>query len=230
LKIAGLDPTFSGGVGSEQISYQPTADGAGYASGVLRAYARGQQYDLTGAYADGFTLEFELGGVPKITFPLQGISSALPSDVSVPSITYPTVLPPKASALALSLGGYSPARVRSGSLTFKRNISPRLFDVSAQAHGGFSPGVDREATLEVVIEAAALSSFNPYTYADAQTALSLAATIGGTQYNKFTLNAANAQLLTADEAEEGPVATWALSFALKASTVIASDEFTLVWQ
>lgn len=230
LRLAGLDATFSGGVGTEQIAYTPTADGpTAYASGVVRLFARGQQYDLAGVYGEGFTLEGELGGIPRLTVPISGVMANLPTDLATPTITYPSVLPPKATQVALSINGVQPARVRQYALEFSRNIAERLFDASSGGHGGFTPGITREAKLTVTIEAIALATLNPFTLRDAMSAVPVTFAIGGTQYNRFTVTASTAQVVNVSEGEEGPVATWDLELALKCSTPTANDEFAIAW-
>src|SRR5581483_7647925 len=52
LRICGFDAAVTTTVGAEKWVYTPTPGPVGYGSGVFNAYARGELYPLTGAYAD----------------------------------------------------------------------------------------------------------------------------------------------------------------------------------
>lgn len=226
LLMAGLSATLVDGV---SYSYAPTADDETYSSAALEIYRRGQKYALNGAYGDGFTLAAEAGRPSMLTLPLVGRMPELPTDAALPAITYPNVLPPKALAMAVSIGGVAQARVRSFSLEFTRTVSPRLFDASTGVHGGFTPNADREARLTLVCEALALATLNPFNLRDLMTQVAFTLTVGSANFNKYTLSGAAGQIEAVSEGAEGPVATWELEVALKASGPAANDEFALLF-
>lgn len=226
LRLCGMDAAL---VASTSYTYTPSHEANGYASGALEVYRRGQLYGLNGVYGDGFTLSMEAGRPATFSTTLRGRMPSLPTDVALPAITYPSVLPPKALAMAVSINSVAQARVRSATLEMTRNVAPRLFDASAGAHGGFTPGAEREFRLSLVVEALALATLNPFALRDAMTAVPVSLAVGATQFNRFTLAAAQAQIEEVTEGAEGPVATWELSLACKTSTPSANDEISLLF-
>jgi hypothetical protein len=225
LRIAGMEAALNAGV---SYTYTPSGEATGYGSGALEIYRRGQLWALNGVYGEGFTLAMEAGRPAILTVPVIGRLPANPSDVALPAITYPSVLPPKALAMAAAINAVSQARVREARLEFTRGVAPRLMDVSTGVHGGFTPDATREAKLILVVEALALATFNPYTLRDAQTTVAATVSVGATAFNRFAVSAAQAQIEDVVEANEGPVATWEITLACKASTPAANDEFTIL--
>lgn len=231
MRMAGFDVTVDTTAGAEKATYAPTAPGS-YVGGSLEVYNRGQKYQVAGAYAQ-LKIELEAGGVPKFTFDAQGISQALPTDAPVPAITYAgaqLVDPAKADAPNLTIGGAVPARIKSLTLTQDRAIGARKADnTGGPRHGGFNPGEEDKYTLEAIIEATALATFNPYSLADLLTSQAVSFQVGATQYKKWTLTAPNAQLLTAPEQDEDNATLWAVSLECKPSGFQKNDEISIAF-
>jgi hypothetical protein len=154
-------------------------------------------------------------------FALMGLVG-LPSDVSVPSITYATVQPPKCESIGLTIGAWSPV-VRS--LGFKKNVarSPRA-DVNSAGHRGFAMG-RRAPELEIVVEAAALATFDPYTARRNATSFAVGFTVGDTQYNRIEFGAAQAQVTGVQEGEDAEAALWTLTLRCPVSGLAANDDY-----
>lgn len=226
LRLAGMDPTL---VASTSYTYAPSPEATGYASGAVEVYRRGQRWTLNGVYGEGFTIAAEAGRPALLTVPLIGRLPAIPDDIALPAVTYPTVLPPKAMAMAAAINSVPQARVRSFSLEHTRNIAPRLFDASAGAHGGFTPGAEREFKLMLVVEALALATLNPYSLRDLQTTIPVTVTVGATTFNKMIISAAQAQIEEVVDGNEGPVATWEITCACKTSTPLLNDEVSILF-
>lgn len=222
MRISGHGATLDSTAGAQKYTFAPVS--SGFASGVLNAYARGQLYPLTGAYAD-FSFSFDGPGFLMMEFAVQGLIGAV-SDVSVPAITYPNhAVPPKCENIALSIGGTSFV-VRKGSFKANRKISPRA-DVNAAGHAGFTLGT-RAPTLELTVEAKALATFNPYTLRENGTVQAVTFTVGGTQFNRLVFTASQAQITGVTEEADEDTALWTLAFALSTSGPAAEDDYSLV--
>lgn len=240
LRASGFDVTTVTTGGSESHTYAPTADqAASMASATVRVYTMGQQFDLTGYQVNELTIEAESGAVPTWTFNGMGVLASAPTDVTLPAITYgganreAEVQPPaKFEAGTVTIGSWTPARVRGFRYTMSRVMEPRALDNSTGNHGGWSIG-ERTHQLELRVESAALSAFNPYTNEVGATALSnLALVVGGTQYRRYTLGnttGITALLADAEREADGPTALWRLVFDLFPSSPTANDEFRILF-
>jgi hypothetical protein len=208
-------------------------------SGTLEVYERKQKYPLAGVYAE-LTADFDVPGIPRFAFACQGLMSALPTDSAVPSITYPTVEPPKAEGVNLTAvidaTTFTVGKLKKLQLLYARNIAPRAHSNTAALHGGFNVGVERTITLNAMIEAEALTATTPYIAAagfnifqlmERASVMALAFGWGTVQYNRFAFTAATAQLVDAPEEEEGPASMWNCTWELKPSTLTANDEYAL---
>lgn len=238
--ISGHTATLDATPGAEKYTYTPHALTTTPISGVLNAYARGQLWPLTGAYASvGFVLE--AGGYGIMTAALSAIVGS-PSDVALPAITYSSVLPPKVEGMALTIGNYTGGIIRRVQFQQGRAIVPRAGDgnAAAGAHPGFAVG-RMDATLEVLVEADSFHGTTPYhaaaaidpfkMYETAQVvAVSFNLGVVGTGYNSMQFTASQAQLSgpPADDAD-GPTALWRLSFKLRPSTPILQDMYSVVF-
>lgn len=234
LKAAGYDATFS----TDRWLYTPTTHGAGYTSLTHRQYAQGFQYDQAGVIAD-FGYETQGLGVPIWTFDWRGLSSALPTDLALPAITYAatTVIPPVSAAVVSNIGTFAFGVSALRKVSFKRNRkidTPRLNQILAGGHAGFVPG-GASPTIEMEIERTALvgTPFHTTGGIDGE-ALMAAATsvainltyVGGTG-NNWKHDFAQAQCTKVTPGADGPLALVTLTFAAHASTPAANDFETI---
>jgi hypothetical protein len=214
--------------GAEKMTYTPVDTGlpANMVSGAFEVYDMGQQWVLSGMYGSlGFS--FEGPSVPAFNFEYQGLCAA-PADVAIPSITYPNVAqnPAKAESLVLTMNAWAGAVVRSVNFSQGLTYSPRMNDNST-GHAGFSPG--RPAPkLEVVVEAVALSTFNPYALEAAGTPIAVSFQVGSVQFNRWKLNVSQANIMVQEE-EDGPTALWHLTLDLLSSSPTLVDYYSLVF-
>lgn len=226
--ISGHAATHVDTPGSETVTYAP--ESSGFDSGAFEGFAREEEIRVEGAYAT-MSFEAEAGGHGIFTFEVQGLLDALPSDAVLPSLSYqnPSTQPPKIENIALDINGVTGWVVRSISFEQNRALHARA-DANATAtsvaHAGFTPG-RVEPSLTIVVEARALATFNAYSLAEASTKMSaLTLQIGATQYNKYKLTAAQAQLVNVTPDSDGDTALWELEFMLAASTPVANDWYS----
>ena len=83
------------------------------------------------------------------------------------------------------------------------------------------------------MEKTALSGFNPYTLWDAATQMVISFTVGLSggpgQFERFTFNMPQAQIVNVEEGEEEPVALWTLTCRVPVSAGGLDDDYTLVY-
>lgn len=245
LRVCGMQATGSFTVGQEKYSYLPETAPAGLESATFQAYLAGQMFQVYGTYG---TFEIQADGpqVPLWTFDLAGICDN-PTDAAIPAITYPaaTLLPAKAESIALTLGLWTGAVVRSFHFVQNREHSANRANINSSAGIlGMTPG-GRNPTLDVVVERCPLatvspwstaSTYNPYELANRGDLHIVSLAVGATQYQRFklwagsstTAAAAQAQLVNVQDTEDGPTATWTLTYEFKPSTFTADDEFIII--
>lgn len=221
LKAAGHSASYAGPTGSEVITYKPIS--SGFTSNALELYCRGQKYSMSGSYAD---TSWNIDGPSFMMFEFNTRGTvSTPSDTSVPSITYNSTQPPKAESVALSIGGWSGAVVRSARFNANRSTSPRA-NINSAGHSGYSVGY-RDPELILTIEAVPLATYNPYSVRDLATAATITLTVGSVQYNKVQFTANQAQLVNVEEGEDDATATWTLTYRLATTTPIADDDYEI---
>lgn len=226
MKAAGFDATFT----TDHWVYTPTPAGTTFESLTLRQFSQGSQYDQTGVICD-MSFETQGLGVPVMTFAWRGVAG-LPTDVALPSITVlaPSVVPPVAAGITLTIGAYTDAVVRRVAYRSNRNVdTARLNQLLAGGHAGFVPG-GMMPELEIEIERPTRATYDPeeeLSSADSR-ALSLLFDAGGTA-NNWGLDMAQAQLASVTPNGEGALATVTLVFRAYASTTTANDFLSFTW-
>lgn len=236
LKASGLDAALTSTTGSEKWTYTPTAEGTTYTSLTLNAYARGELWAASGVVGN-LTVAFDTQAPPVWTFDCRGIASA-PTDASVPQITYPSfsTIPPLASSATVVIGSYTTnAIVLGGSFTFGRGIDNPRVPISG-THLGFVPS-GRAPRLTLTIEQSAFvgspyhtsAGIDPTLLREAATSITASVQFGSTQYNRYKIELATAQLVNVTPANNGPVATVTLEFAGHGSTPTTNDDLTITF-
>jgi len=228
MLAAGHEATVDTTTGSENIEYAP--ESGDYDSVFVEGYARGQKFVVEGIYADmGFTIDGP--GFCKFTFPCQGLMDTDPTDVALPSIDYTIFAsqPPKAENIQLSINAVSSGWVvRSIEFAMNRNLSPRADINGTAGHLGYVPG-RRAPTLTFVVEARALSSYNPYQLFGNGTSQVVTFTVGSTQYNRFTFDSSYWQISNITEDEDGNAALWTLEGTLASSDAVSNDDYLITF-
>lgn len=222
--------------GSEKVTYTPHAVGD-EESISCEAYVRGEKKVLSGVYANT-KLTSSVPGIPLFEFALSGIQPALPIDALVPEIVYPTVEPPKAEAVQLTIGSWVVGNIQSLEFNYERNLNARLLNNATGLHGGWNVGVARTITLTAIVEAVALKAaspwsgagtYNPFASMEEGEEQAISFTIGATQYERMKFQANQAQLIAAPEQEEGAASLWSLQWECKPSTLVANDECAFIF-
>lgn len=217
LQAAGLSASYAAGA----ITYTPTSSCAQGDSVALRLFARGEQYTIIGGRST-FTLAAD-GASPAIyTFNVSGIVSGSVIDNSVATITYNTTLPPKTDNISLALGSFTGAVVRSFTLDYGRELSPRLDLNKVDAHAGFAGG-RRDVTFTVAIETPQSSSFDIYEQQRNATEFATSFTIGSVTGNKITVSLPQCQIIGIANSEDGPVSISELTIKPSADAGFNND-------
>ncbi len=230
MEILGMEAAIDLTVSSEKVTYTPESEGLD--SATVRVHSAQEQTDLVGAYGESLSISAEGPVIPTWEARIRGIQDPIPVDLALPVIVYPTErLPAKAVNIGLSANAVTTLILRGFTFNYERELTPRADDNSTgvtTAHKGFTPG-GRTATLELIVEAIALATFDPYSLWDGSTEMVVSFGVGATQYNKWTF-AANQSILTdVDKGDDGATATWILSFELATSGYSANDEFAIVY-
>lgn len=224
LRASGFQRTFA----TPDQEYD--LESSGFESCALRLFGEGQQYDLTGVYSD-WRYDIDGPGFGVFTFNVGGVMVALPSDAGLPgALAYlpSSLLPPKAESLALTLNSVSSFKVRKLALIGGRNIAQRPDLNASTAFAGYAAG-RRDVMMEVTVEAEALSTFNPYSLADAATSFAASFTHGSAALNNMDFSAPQAQIVNVEVEHDDPVALWNLTLKCPVSGQTADDELKLTF-
>jgi hypothetical protein len=227
LKAAGFSANYSASP-TPQWLYTPTAAGTTFTSLTLRQYAQASIYEQTGVL---FNWSFSADGlgVPIHDFAYTGLIT-LPTDQSLPAITYPTagVLPPVASAVVENIGAWSAATIRSVSYQSQRSIdSARAAQNLAGGHAGFTPG-GMVPQMTLVVERPLRSTYAAESIRDLGTPAAVNVQFGTAQYNRWTVSFPQAQLVSVTPQNDGPVATMELVFQAHPSTPALNDYMSVL--
>ena len=236
MRMCGMGSTVDVTGGSETVTYAPLS--SAFESGTMQSNVRGQKFPLNGVFGS-FTITSEDLGVPIWEFALRG-RGTIPVDEAIPSLTYltKTIVPPKAVNVALQIGDFTAAIVRSWSLTQNLVIGQRI-DQNSDGHGGLAIG-RREPVFECTIEANTLktstpwhdaTNLNPYQLAELATGLAFSLTVGSVQYNKWGLTLNNCQLLEpVEETDDEPGnALWTLRVAPAPDDLAANNDLIILF-
>lgn len=235
LRACGLDQVVDTTGGSEKVTYSMEIGPTGLDSLTCEGYKAGQKYPLSGAYGT-----FEVGAegpvIPRWVFTLMGIVTAPVSDAAIPAITYPatTILPPIFDKTQAVIGSWAVPVIRGFNFTLNRSHDTPRADAwhTAGSHRGFTPGL-YDPTLELTVERVALATFNPYSIRDAGTLIRAELNVGSVQYNRWKLGggssgqSATAQIVSVEDAEDGPASTWVLTLKYRPTSYIAHDGFII---
>ncbi|MGN6110838.1 MAG: hypothetical protein ACTHU0_37395, partial [Kofleriaceae bacterium] len=217
--------------GAEKYVYTPAGSASSLASIAGELYARGEKWPFTHGY-----LDWELGadgpGIPLWSLTLRALLTIDPTDVAVPTITYPlaAIDPPKAvGANLLTLNGVSALKLRSWRIRGSREIGPRINMNTAAGHAGFAPG-RRTPQLELVIETPAKATFDPEGLFQSATEMAAALAIGSVQYKKLGVAMPKTQIMSPPSpSSDGSVALTTLTLQLNPSAANANDEYSITF-
>jgi len=238
FKFAGFDATVTTTTGSEKWAYTPSAAGTTYTSLTLKGYERGELVQVAGALAN-LQISGKDGKPPKFMFPFKGIG-AIPSDsASLPAgLTYPnqTKVPVINQGISVTFGSFLTATVKSWDFDLGRKFdNARVNLTGSNVYAGVVPS-GRKPILKLVLEATALvgspyhttAGFDPYNLRDSANQLApVSIKVGSTQYNRFTVALAQAQVTNVTRQGEGPTATVELELSACESSPGANDDLSI---
>lgn len=212
LEAAGL----SGSLNDSSWSFSYTPEQTTPTSIGIEVYARGELHQVSGAYAD-HSFNVEQGGPVVVEFAIQGTRGAVVTDIARPTVNYQAeaVIPPKAVSIeaVLNFGGAYTPLVKSIAFVGNREVTARLDLNDGDSHGGYDVG-NRSPTYTIVIEAEALSTFDPYDILRAGLNGTFSFVVGrGGVANTFEWSLSQAQLVgvVGHQDENGTTATWELT-------------------
>ena len=234
MRMSGHTATLSDGV---SWTYTPHALTTTPESAAFEALARGQQYDLIGAYATlGFLIEGPGFGI--LSADINAIMTTHPTDVALSAITYDSVAPPKASNMGVTIGNYTGGVSRRIEFAQNRDIATARVDHSGTAaHAGWAVG-KMLPTMNMTVEADSFHGTTPWTAAAAidpyramyeGTSMTLGFTLGSVAFNKMVFAAAQVQITNVADEEDGPIALWNITFQLNPSTPVLQDAYSLAF-
>jgi len=183
LRACGMDETISAGV---SVGYLPVS--TGFEMCTLYVSKDDIQHKILNCMGD-VQIVGEAGKYVKATFTMKGTYSA-PSDVSIPTATYSSVLPPRLLSAGLTLGGYSPIATKF-EIGLKNEISRR--DSMNEATGVL--GVDitgRTPGGSIDPEVVTLATKDFWAAWSARTDMAFEVTVGASAGNICTISAPKA--------------------------------------
>jgi hypothetical protein len=199
-------------------------------SGSFSIWTMGELWSMAGAYGT-FSIAADGPVIPTWSFDFQGIGNGIMADVAtVPAITYLNAAkkPLKAIGLTLTIGGYAVGIIRSFEFTLNRDLTPRSNENAAGGHQGFTPG-NIAPRLSITLERIALTTFDPYSLMEAGTVQNTRMQFGSTQYNKWKLTMATAEIVSVSKEEDGSTALWVLEIDGKSSTPGLNDSVVFLF-
>jgi hypothetical protein len=223
---AGFTPAFAAGIWTYSLTPGPT----GFGSLAAQLYGAGERFVLAGGYMNRRWSMPDTGPILD-EFDLIGLLASAVTDTAVPTITYPytAAVPATVRGCAALIGAYQPI-IRS--MTYNSNATydqGRVDVANAIGHRGFARN-GMTPTLEMVVEAAPLSTYDPYaafaaaTKADIQIDVALPG--GGGRRHILR----GCQLTRSPErVENGAVLDWRLTFAPSNTTPGSNDAVSEVW-
>lgn len=209
-------------VAATSVTYNPVS--SAHESATFYFNSDGTNYKLTGARGT-FKYVMTAQGVVYLEFEFTGLFSQ-PAAMAMPTATYGTQLTqmPQVATTANtptgSIGAYSPV-IRSFSFDAGNKVTPRML---IRSESVIIP--ERSEMIDMVIEAPALATYNPFSLAAAQTsqAISLVHGTGAGKICTLSVPIAQVQRPTGLSEQDG-VVEWPLKFIPLATA--GNDQFTL---
>lgn len=200
---------------SESVSYA-LAD-TSHASVTAYVYAGGKRFVVVGIRGN-MTWNPTAGGLGQIRFTLQGMVTGV-TEVSVPTITYDSVIPPAAVAMGLAIvpSGQSSWTPRTAGFEVTTGHTLDRHDDVSGTDGieGYFIG-DTKSRLTITARAKDLTTYNAWSYAKSRLVHTIDATLGSVQYNKVDLDVGLAYLVSPPQpTEDGNFAAYTLEYMLR---------------
>lgn len=196
LRMAGHQVTWA----LDSGTYTPRS--SGFESATVYAYSSGQLFKLVGCRAILSRWSIIPGQISRMVFDIWGVMPDVPTDVSLPTITYPRkdVTPPAVTSAGLTLNSFDPDDFSSFEFRQGLELPARRGGNDSDGHPGYDP-VDWNPEFTAVIQAPTLASFDPYTLRKDGTLFAWDIQVGGTQYNQAKLSGTKARIVDVPHSE-----------------------------
>lgn len=190
MKAAGFSETVDATPGSENVIYDPS-DAPSTGISVYLEFANKRTRTL-GGVLESMRFAVDAGEFPLLSGRILGLGTA-PTELALETATYPTTAPPKFANATMTIGAATLV-IRGFELDFGLTVAPRGDGNATDAHAGYRI-VRRQPTIIVRAETEALTTWDPWGDMNANTLRALSFTLGSTQYNKYTMTAADMRVM-----------------------------------
>lgn len=209
-------------VADTSVTYTPDSDAANHDACTIYWYEDGLMHKALGCRGTA-SISMPVNGVPTISFEMQGLY-ADPADVSLPSPTLSSVVPPVCVGAGMTIGSYTPIAT-SFELQIGNSVETRNDINAADGVAGFMI-TDRKPTGSIDPEAALLATLDPWTAWKNGTTAAISGAAGGTAGNIMTLSVSAAQYTTPSYGDRNGITTYSLPFVATGSD---DDEFSIAF-
>lgn len=229
MVACGLSANVDTTGGSETVTYSPQS--SGFSSATVYLFSSSTKYICTGVRGD-LTLSFMPGQFVMATFSMQGFLDTLPTDNSLPSITYPNsgVEPPTVKSAGFTMNSFDPSDFESFEFALQNQVPERPRGNASDGHDGYEI-VDWDPQFTTTIDRPNLSSFDPWDLRDNNTTFSWdIGDIGSTQYNQINLSGSAGRIVEIPQTASDEFAMLDLTVRAQNTAAGADDAFSLVFK
>ncbi len=221
--------SFTETAGTANVVYAPNSD-VDTKGCTIYFYYNDRLHKLVGCVGESLKISAKAGEYARAEFTMRGLYAGThASDATTPTDpTYLQAAPPVFKSAGLTVGTYSPV-LSSLDLEVTNTVGASR---DANAAGGVTRYrvTQRKVTGTVVVEAKALSAWNPWTIWDAATAAAIAGTIGTAAGNRIVISIPNAQPADPPEyTETDGVVFYSYKFAPSVTLTQGNNELTLTF-
>lgn len=202
-----IDPILVGAGFASTVDTTPSSETVTYdfndsADDGVSIYTEvdGKKFATVGAVAESFTFGASAGEFVIAPFTFRGIHSAI-TEQELEAATYPTGLPPVFKASSFTIGAFTPV-IRSFEVDLGLTIAIRGDGNATNAHAGYRI-IRRQPRVRVVLEVDTLTNYNPWDDKNQSTQRAITFDIGDVQYNKFSIDIADARVMDVSPQDDG---------------------------
>lgn len=183
--VTGVTSTATGAATAVNrgLCYRPTSDRSAMTTATIHYNLDGIRHIATGVRGT-FTLDLSVGKYGAFQFAMQG-TYANPTDESLPSVSYSTIIPPPVFSAGLKIGTWTMSTTATEQVTFDMGntvVERRDVNASAGLLGFEISGREPKGTVNP--EVSALSDYNAWSLWKAATSAKIYCQIGATLGNR----------------------------------------------
>ena len=215
------------GTPQDGLAYRPTSTRSEKKTATIHAYLDGIRKISTYSRA-GLSLALGIGPKPSASFSFQGVYST-PTDTANPTASFQSVTPPDFHGGTVVFGSVTMTDIAFTSIGVDLGnvIAARQSAEASDAIIGFEH-TDRDVTATFDPEVSAISDYNPYSLADAQTQQTLQYRWGSTQGNRHLVHMGGAVITSVGDTERNGIAVYNLGFNCEAVNSVNDSEFIYI--